>query len=141
VLGFTDNVITNHANAWDLVVFDIGSDGDGFSVAVDLARLEANIRAVLSGPNAYVGYNGNGLAITATFVDLSEMGVPVGDTITTLAFAAGHLELAAVGAADLPFPEPPLNDDAIPEPTTLIVWSGLGAVGLIAAWRRRRQGA
>jgi hypothetical protein len=27
----------------------------------------------------------------------------------------------------------------IPEPSTLLVWSGLGAVGLIAAWRSRRR--
>jgi hypothetical protein len=29
----------------------------------------------------------------------------------------------------------------VPEPTTLLVWSGLGAVGLIAAWRKRKQAA
>jgi len=27
----------------------------------------------------------------------------------------------------------------VPEPTTLLVWSGLGAVGLAAAWRRRKR--
>jgi len=33
------------------------------------------------------------------------------------------------------------QDPAVPEPTTLIVWSGLGAVGLAAAWRRRKRAA
>jgi hypothetical protein len=29
---------------------------------------------------------------------------------------------------------------AVPEPSTLILWSGLGAMGLVAAWRRRKRG-
>jgi hypothetical protein len=34
-----------------------------------------------------------------------------------------------------------LAQPAIPEPSTLIIWSGLGAMGLIAAWRRRKHQA
>jgi len=30
---------------------------------------------------------------------------------------------------------------AVPEPTTLLVWSGLGAMGLVMAWRRRKRAA
>ena len=30
---------------------------------------------------------------------------------------------------------------AVPEPSTLLVWSGLSAMGLIAAWRRRKRTA
>jgi len=33
------------------------------------------------------------------------------------------------------------NGGAIPEPATLLVWAGLGAMGLVAAWRRRRRQA
>jgi hypothetical protein len=30
---------------------------------------------------------------------------------------------------------------AVPEPSTLIIWSGLGAIGLAAVWRRRKRTA
>jgi hypothetical protein len=30
---------------------------------------------------------------------------------------------------------------AVPEPSTLLIWSGLGAIGLVAVWRRRRRQA
>ena len=32
-----------------------------------------------------------------------------------------------------------VNANSVPEPSALIVWSGLCAMGLIAAWRRRRR--
>jgi MYXO-CTERM domain-containing protein len=35
--------------------------------------------------------------------------------------------------------DPSYSGAVIPEPTTLVLWPGLGAVGLIAAWRRRRH--
>jgi MYXO-CTERM domain-containing protein len=48
----------------------------------------------------------------------------------------------AVGQSFIAFalyrPEP---TGVVPEPTTLLVWSGLGAMGLVAAWRRRRRAA
>lgn len=31
------------------------------------------------------------------------------------------------------------HDPAVPEPATLLVWAGMGAAGLLAVWRRRRQ--
>jgi len=34
-----------------------------------------------------------------------------------------------------------LQADTVPEPTTLVLWSGLGAMWLIAAWRRRKRQA
>jgi hypothetical protein len=34
-----------------------------------------------------------------------------------------------------------VNFEPVPEPATLLVWSGLGAMGLALAWRRRRQAA
>jgi len=140
-LGFTDNVLTNYANAWDLVVFDILSDGDNFTVAVDFPSLYANISAFLPGPNAHLGYNGNGLVICATYVDLSDLGVPVGGTISSLAFGGQALELAAVGAINLPFPTLPSPDGTVPEPSTLIIWSLLGGLGITIGWRRRRKAA
>jgi hypothetical protein len=36
---------------------------------------------------------------------------------------------------------PQTGSSIIPEPASLLLWSGLGAVGLIAAWRRRKRGA
>jgi MYXO-CTERM domain-containing protein len=33
------------------------------------------------------------------------------------------------------------GSQAVPEPSTLVLWTGLGAVGLIAAWRRRKRAA
>jgi len=34
-----------------------------------------------------------------------------------------------------------VESNVVPEPCTLLVWSGLGAAGLVAAWRRRRRQA
>jgi len=31
------------------------------------------------------------------------------------------------------------SSSPVPEPSTLVLWSGLGAMGLIAAWRRRKR--
>jgi MYXO-CTERM domain-containing protein len=33
------------------------------------------------------------------------------------------------------------NVGTVPEPSTLVLWSGLGAMGLLALWRRRRRTA
>jgi hypothetical protein len=33
------------------------------------------------------------------------------------------------------------SDPSAPEPSSLVAWSGLGAMGLIYAWRRRKQSA
>lgn len=32
-----------------------------------------------------------------------------------------------------------LGINVLPEPSTIVIWSGLGVCGLIFAWRRRRQ--
>ena len=32
-----------------------------------------------------------------------------------------------------------LTPPTVPEPSTLLIWSGLGAMGLIATWRRRKR--
>ena len=57
-------------------------------------------------------------------------------------YSAAFLIDPAVGHSIIAFalyrPEP---TGVVPEPASLIVWSGLGAVGLVVAWRKRKRQA
>ena len=57
------------------------------------------------------------------------------DPTNTLAFEAG-LTFDQAGIVDLEMD--PITQSSVPEPTSLLLWSGLGAVGAAIAYKRRR---
>jgi len=64
-----------------------------------------------------------------------------GPGITFVTFSRSDTNWTAFSSIildDLTFPT---GSPSVPEPSTFLLWSGLGAVGLIAAWRRRKRAA
>ena len=56
---------------------------------------------------------------------------------TTITFYNGTLYTNYAGLDDVRVT--PASEGAVPEPSTLVLWSGLGALGLVMAWRRRKS--
>jgi len=68
------------------------------------------------------------------------LALSIGDHVDfAVGFPAGTVYYSDTTGVEATLEGP--DPSPVPEPTTLIVWSGLGVVGLVAAWRRRRQNA
>jgi hypothetical protein len=74
--------------------------------------------------------------------DFSGAGAPIQfGFITGIYFTGTGSTGSKVGGIDDFSVKIETTAQAVPEPFTLLVWSGLGAMGLIAAWRRRKRAA
>ncbi len=101
-LGFTDNDVYN-ADGNDLVFFQAGS-ANAIYVCLD-TTYEENVSIIL--PTSYIGYYG-GVGMNAGYLDLTTLGVPAGEKITSITVSSwrtpsdgngyGVPEIVAVGA-------------------------------------------
>ena len=132
-LGFLDNVLTNNVDAFDVLIFEIGEDGDGFSVGSS----EASLSVSFDGSERIItGFNiSSGGGLTAYLIDLADLGVATGASISSIFLNGGGLELAAVAGVSIALPDS--NVSPISEPPAIaLILTGLISLGLA---RRKRK--
>ena len=138
MLDFLDSQILNAPGA-DLVLFELGTaDAAGMKVRVDPGGGFTTEKWYLL---TSTGYSAGGYSLNAAAIDLDDFGLAPGTLIERIQLNNASLSgggttisssIAAVGA---------LNTGVIPEPSTLIIWSLLGTLGIAVGWRRRRRAA
>ena len=126
-LGFTDNLVINGPGV-DLVLFELARPED-FAASLSISGSSIFV------PTTAGCCRSDGLGLNIALIDLSDLGVSVGDTIDSIVLMTGKFgsgpDLAVVGA---------LNSVAvsIPEPSTLTLFA-TGLAGLGFMMRRRRR--
>jgi hypothetical protein len=106
-----------------------GTTGKGFDVLIDWATANNGNRF---GGSDSVTFTITLAGLTAADFDFVNAGGPNGDS--TLAHVGAHVQGIPTDRSGA------IKDgSAVPEPSTLLVWSGLGVLGLALAWRKRNR--
>jgi hypothetical protein len=118
-LGFVDNILTNNANVFDVLVFEIGLDGDGFEVSSSKSAYELGTNLFIPDSERILTgfFISTGQALTAYLIDLSDLGVAEGSSISSFYIQGSGIELAAVSGVSVALPD--LGVQPISEPTSL----------------------
>ena len=138
-------VVTSADGAY--VEFEYLNGFSGFHVDVDAATVSINQFPVSSGGGAAswdiwitgIDWNGGPGGITG-ITEISDTfngggAVTAAYTTDSLHFTYGGGTLSSSGATAVY----QLSGSAIPEPSTVVIWSLLASVGLAVGWRRRRK--
>ena len=107
-LAFTDNVVVNSAGA-DLAIFQIGT-ANSVRVALDKASIQSPYSdgavSVISDPVSFpTVYTNNCIQVRVAYVDLSDLGVPEGESVYRVFLTSPLMENGDVGWYSPAYPQ------------------------------------